>query len=180
MRFIAGLSGSLLVLALAVTGCGSGDPDKKSKDASSGSSGDKAEGVTVDACALLTPADLETTFGGPFDDGELTHQEETGADQCHWTSADGPEEMTFSIAVVSRAGLGGDLESSGMTVAELFEQAKTAYPNAVAMDLGDQSYAAVSEVQVLDGDRWYSFTAYLGAGADPLDGLKELAAHVVG
>jgi len=179
MRFLAGLSASLLLVALAVTGCGDDGSDDESKDTSSASSGDQAEGVTVDACALLTPADVETAFGSPFDDGELSHQE-TGADQCVWKSTDASEEMTFSVAVVRQDGLDSSLESSGQTVAELFEQTKAAYPNAEALNLGDEAYAAVSEVQVLDSDTWYSLTAYLGAGVDPLDELKQLAALAVG
>lgn len=184
MRIRTGVSGSLLVLALAIAGCGGDEPDQESKDTSSAPSDapsdDPAEGATVDACTLVTSADLEETFDSSFDGGELTHHAETGADQCLWTTTDTASPETFAVTVLREDGLDGTLETSGMSLAELFEQAKSAYPNAEAVDLGDAAYAAVSEVQVLDGDTWYSFTAYLGAGGEPLDELEELAAQVVG
>jgi hypothetical protein len=170
MRILTGL----LVLALAVTGCGSDDPEPQGA-----TYGDKAEGVKVDACKLLTPADLEAAFGSPFGDGELSHKE-SGADQCAWTSTDAAQAKTFSIAVLREDGLDETHKSAGQSLADVFKQTKAAYPNAEPVNLGDEAYAAVSEVQVLDADTWYSFTAYLGAGIDPLGGLKKLATQVVG
>lgn len=178
MRIRTGVSGSLLVL-LTLTGCGSDEPDMESKDSSSAPSDDRGEGAIVDVCTLLSAADLDATFGSSFDEGELIHHEETGADQCLWTSTDTPSPEIFSVTVLRQDGLEGTLETSGMSLADLFERAKMAYPNAEDVDLGDEAYAAVSEVQVLAGDTWYSFTAYLGAGGDPLDELEELAAQVV-
>lgn len=179
MRILTGLSGSLLVLALALTGCGSDDPDKESEDASSAPSVDRGEGATVDACELLTPADLEAKLGSPFDDGELIHQEETGADHCVWTSTDAAAAETFSVIVLRQDGLGGELKTSGMSLAQLFEQTKLAYPDAEPLNLGDEAYIAVREVQVLADETWYSFTFY-GTGDTAVEGLKELAAQVVG
>lgn len=177
MRILAGLSGSLLVLALAATGCGSDEPDKESDDPASAASGDP--GATVDVCTLLTPADLEAKFGSQFDDGEVTHEEGTGADQCVWTSTATGSAETFSFTVLSQDGLAGELEASGMTVAELFERTKLAYPNAEPLELGDESYISVKEVQVLAGDTWYSLSFH-GTSGTAVDGLKELAAQVVG
>lgn len=160
MRMLTGLP--LLVLALAVTGCG-----------------DDGEKESAGVCALVPGAEMEKAFGSPFGQGKLTHEDSTGADQCSWTSS-GSASKTFAVTVLRQDGLEGDFAAGGRTVAQLFEQAKAAYPNAKPLQLGDESYAAVSEVQVLDGDTWYSFTAYLGAGADPIDALTTLAARVVG
>ncbi|MFI6503944.1 hypothetical protein [Nonomuraea typhae] len=156
MRILTGLSGSLLVLALTLTGCAS-----------------------KDACTLLAAGDLEAAFGRPFGDGKPTHQEDTGADQCAWTSTDAAPGVTFSITVLSQDRLAGAFKTSGMTLAELFEQSKLAYPNAEAVDLGDAAYAAVGEVQVLDGGAWYSLSVH-GAGDGAVGGLKELAERVAG
>lgn len=179
MRILTGLSGSLLALALVLTGCGSDDSEKEPKDSSSASNGDKSEDVNVDACKLLAAADLEEQFGSPFGDGDLTHQEETGGDQCVWTSTEAGSAETFSIIVLRQDGLGGVLETSGMSLAELFEQTKLAYPNAEAIDLGDEAYISVHEVQVLDGDTWYSLSFH-GTSDTAVDGLKALAAQVAG
>ncbi|MEU7003588.1 hypothetical protein [Nonomuraea sp. NPDC046570] len=179
MRFLTGLSGSLLVFALTVTGCGGDGAGKDAKDTPSASPGDKSADAGEDVCKLLTPGDLKATFGSPFGDGKLTHQEDTGADQCVWTSAGAASGATFSITVLSQDRLAGVFKSNGTSVTELFEQTKLAYPNAEAVDLGDEAFAAVSEVQVLDRDTWYSLSFH-GAGDGAVDGLKKLATQVVG
>jgi hypothetical protein len=179
MRIVTGLAGPLLVLALAVTGCGNDNAGKASKAGASPSTGDKSAGVIVDACKLLTPADLKAKFGSPFDDGELTHQEDSGADLCVWTSTDGSPAKTFSTTVLRQKGVDEAFGTSGLTVAQLFEQGKAAYPNAKPVHLGDEAYVAVTEVQVLDGGTWYSFSVH-GADEGAVEGVKELAAQVVG
>jgi len=175
MRIRTGLSGILLVLALGLTGCGGNDSAGATKATPSASAAATSDGV----CKLLTPADLEAKFGSAFGDGVSSHQE-TGADQCLWTTKDATPAKTFSITVLHQNNLDGALKSSGMDVAALFKQAKAAYPKAVSVDLGDEAYASPSEVQVLDGDTWYSFSAFLGTGNAAADILQDLAARVVG
>jgi len=175
MRIRTGLSGAFVVLALVLAGCGSGDSDAAAKGAPSASKAGKSEG----ACALLTPAEVGAKFGSTFGDGVPTRQE-TGADVCVWTSTSGTPAKTFSITVLRQGNVEGALKSSGLQVPELFAQAKAAYPKAEKIDLGDAAYATAGEVQVLDGDTWYSFSAYLGAGRTAVDGLKQLATQVVG
>lgn len=181
MRILTGLSGSMLVLALAVTGCGS-DSDKEPQGTSSSDpSGAATAGVITDACKLVTPGNLEATFGSPFGDGKLAHQTDSGADQCVWTSTGSAAEQTFSVIVLRQAGVDEAFGSGGLTVAQLFEQTKAAYPNAEPVELGDEAYASVTEVQVLANATWYSFSLYGGSDSDSaLDGVKGLAAQVVG
>jgi hypothetical protein len=175
MRIRSGLPGALLVLALGLSGCGGNDSAGATKATPSASAGGKSTG----ACTLLTVAELQAKFGSAFGDGVPTHQE-TGADLCVWTSTNASPAKTFSITVLRQDGLDGDLKSSGLRVPELFEQTKAAYPKAKPLDLGDEAYASPSEVQVLDGDTWYSFSAFLGTGSDAVAVLKDLAAQVVG
>ncbi|MEU5863254.1 DUF3558 family protein [Nonomuraea sp. NPDC047529] len=181
MRILAGVSGSLLVLALAVTGCGGDGDGEEAKGAPSaspvGTSKSRSADAGADACKLMTAGDLEAAFGGPFGDGKPAHQEDTGADQCVWTSAGAASGSTFSITVLHQDRLAGVFKSNGMSVADLFEQAKLAYPKAEAVDLGDKAFAAVGELQVLDHDTWYSLSFH---GAGSVGGLKKLAARVVG
>jgi hypothetical protein len=177
MRTVAVASGSLLVLGLALSGCG--NSDEAAKSTPSATIANKSSAATVDACKLLTPGGLEQRFGVSFGDGALTHQEETGSDQCVWTSSGGASTTTFSLTVLRQDGLRGDLKSSGMTLAQLFEQTKGAYPKAKPIDLGDQAYIAAREVQVLAGDTWYSFSFH-GPDDTGVDGLKAVAAQVVG
>lgn len=175
MRIVTGLSGSLFVLALALTGCGS-DSDKESNDSPSTSSGAEP----LDTCTLLTAADLQKVFASPFDDGELTHQEQTGGDQCVWTNKDAPPVKTFSITVLRQDALGGAFKSAGVKVSELHQQGKDLMPDAEEIDLGDDAYLAGTTLAVLDGDTQYSFSTFLGTSDEALAGLKALAAQVVG
>lgn len=188
MRIVTGISGSLLVLTFALTGCGSDDSDKKSNDATAQSSdsesekdSDSSSSEPLDACGLLTPADLEKAFGAAFDVGEPTHQEQTGGDQCVWTDADdAPPVKTFSITVYREGALGGALEASGISVEELHEQNKEAFAPVEEIDLGDDAYLAKTELAVLDGDTLYSFSTFLGTSAEAIAGMKTLATQVVG
>ncbi|TCC65850.1 hypothetical protein E0H73_02660 [Kribbella pittospori] len=175
MRTVAAVTGSLLVLVLALSGCG--NSDETAKGTPSANVEDKSAGAA--ACKLLTPGGLEQQFGVSFGDGVPSHQEETGSDQCVWTSSGGVSTTTFSLTVLRQDGLRGDLKSSGMTLAQLFQQTKGAYPKAKAIDLGDQAYIAAREVQVLAGDTWYSFSFH-GPDDTGVDGLKAVAAQVVG
>lgn len=177
MRTVAAVPGSLLVLGLALSGCG--NSDEAANSTPSAPVANTSGAATVDACKLLTPGGLEQRFGVSFGAGALTHQEETGSDQCVWTSSGGASTTTFSLTVLRQDGLRGDLKSSGMTLAQLFEQTKGAYPKAKPIDLGDQAYIAAREVQVLAGDTWYSFSFH-GPDGTGVDGLKAVAAQVVG
>lgn len=177
MKTVAGLCGTLVVLTLVLGGCG--DSGEAAQGTPSATVADKSSAATVDVCKLLTPGGLEQQFGISFGDGVPAHQEETGSDQCVWTSSGGSPATTFSVTVLRQDGLRGDLKSSGMTLAQLFEQTKGAYPKAKAIDLGDQAYIAAREVQVLAGDTWYSFSFH-GPDDTGVDGLKALAAQVVG
>jgi len=186
MRISTGLSGSLLVLALAVTGCGgSDDKDKGSTDKSTtsdnGDDKDTSSSEPLDVCALITTADLQKQFGSPFDEGELTHQEQTGGDQCVWSNSDAPPVKTFSITVMRADSLEGAIAASGISLEELYEQTKDAYPDAEEIDgLGDDAFISGSEIQVLDGDTTYAFSTFLGTSDTAITGLKALAAQVVG
>ena len=182
MRITTGISGTLFVLALALTGCGGGDDDKKSTGSSS--SKDDNDGTSssepLDVCKLITTADLEQQFGSPFDEGELTHQEQTGGDQCVWTNSDAPPVKTFSITVLRQDSLEGAIKKSGLTVEQLFDQTRAAFEDAEDYDLGDKAFIAGSEIQVLEGETSYSFSTFLGTSDTALTGLKALAAQVVG
>lgn len=186
MRIVPRIAVPLLVATFALTGCGS-DDDKKADEPSSSSApgaGESSDPSSAsgpfDACSLLTPADLKKAFGSPFDDGDLTHQEQTGGDQCVWTNEDAPPVKTFSITVLRQGSLEGAIKSSGLSVAELHAQTKAVYTDAVPIDLGDDAYLAKTELAVLKGDTLYTFSTFLGTSSTAISGLKTLAAQVVG
>jgi hypothetical protein len=188
MRIRTCLLGALLVLGLAVSGCGGDDSDKSSKSTSatgssndsSKDSGDDSSSESLDVCGMLTPADLQGAFGSPFEQGELTHQEQTGGDQCVWTNTDAPPVKTFSLTVLRQDSLDGAIKASGLSVEELHEQTKAVYPDAEPIDLGDDAYLAKTELAVLDGETLYSFSTFLGTSDEAIAGMKTLAAKVVG
>jgi hypothetical protein len=139
---------------------------------------DAPEGA-LDVCALLTPADLEAAFGGVWEAGSLTHQEQTGADQCVWGNVDVPPVKTFSIVIYREGHLNPAWEDNGLTVASLFEQTKEVYEVEEELELGDEAYRAGSTIAVLDGDVSYSFDTFLGTSDEALAGLRKLAEQVV-
>jgi hypothetical protein len=193
MRITTGLCGSLLVLALSVSGCGGGS-DAKSGDASTAKPGggsstaasDKPSGGestatgALDVCTLLTAADLQKAFGSPFDGGDATHQDQTGADQCVWVNTDAPPIKAFSLTVLRQGAIAGALKEGGVTVTSLHASAKAAFGDAVAVDLGDDAYLSGTTLAVLDGDTEYTFNTGFGTSDQAISGMKSLAAQVVG
>lgn len=185
MRIASGVSATLAVAALLLSGCGSDDDKSADGAPSSGPAAEEsnssgAAAGPLDACTLLTPADLKQAFGSPFNEGDLTHQDQTGGDQCVWTNEDAPPVKTFSITVLRQGSLEGAIKSSGLSVSELHAQTKAVYPDAVPIDLGDDAYLAETELAVLKGDTLYTFSTFLGTSDTAISGLKALAAQVVG
>jgi hypothetical protein len=193
MRLTSAVSGAFLVMVLALSGCGGDDDSDGGSDDTSGSeagdsgdSGDSGSDVgdggdeALDVCGLLTADDLEEVFGSPFDDGEATHQEQTGGDQCVWSNTDPPPVKIFSITVLREGHLSETFEDGGVTVKGLFEDTKALMTDVEDIDLGDDAYLAGSELAVLDGDTSYSFSTVLGTSPEAIAGLKTLAEQVVG
>jgi hypothetical protein len=191
MKIRTGLLGALLVLGLVVTGCGGDDSDKKSDststtepsdsaDSGDDSGDDASSSGPLDVCGLLTTADLQREFGSPFGEGELTHQDETGADQCVWTNTDVPPVKTFSLTVLRQGALGGSFKAADVKVEKLHADSKAAFPDAEELDLGDDSYISGTTLAVLKGDTEYTFNTVFGTSATAIEGMKKLAAQVVG
>ncbi len=197
MRLTSWLSGIFLVLAVALTGCGGDDSDGGSDDTSSsdssagdssdeeseGSGGDDSgddsgDGV-LDVCGMVSTADLEGIFASPFDEGEFTHQEQTGGDQCVWSNSDAPPVKIISISVLRDGHMSEAFESGGVTVESLFEDTKGYMTDPEDLDLGDSSYLSGSQISVLDGDSLYDFSVS-GTSAEAIEGLRTLAEQVVG
>ena len=186
MRISSVISGSTLVLLLALAGCGGDDSgggsdggDSSDKEQSS-DSGDSGSGEKVDVCGLLSASDLEAAFGSPFDDGEATHLEQTGGDQCVWGNTDAPPVKVFSLTVMREGELSDMFEEAGVTVESLHDETRAAMPDAEDIDLGDDAYLSGSTLAVLDGDTSYSFSTTTGTSAEAIEGMKSLAEQVVG
>lgn len=186
MRITTGLTGALLVLALAASGCGGSGTKAQGSTGSGKPSPARTSSPTaqatgpLDVCALLTPADLQRAFAAAFDAGAPSHQDQTGADQCVWTGTDAPPVRTFSVTVLRQGSIAGALKDSGMGVQELHASAKAALGNVEKVDLGDDAYLSGTTLAVLKGDTEYTFSTAFGTGAQAVSGMKELAAKVVG
>lgn len=187
MRISTALGASLLALTIALAGCGDdsdGDSGSGSGDdpggtsQNGGGSGDDGP-AEVDVCALVTTADLEAAFGSPFDEGEATHQEQTGGDQCVWSNSDAPPVKVVSITLLREGHLSDAFADNGVTVTSLYEDTKGYSPDAESVDLGDDAYLAGSLLEVLDGDSYYSFSV-TGTSDEAIEGMKTLAEKVVG
>ncbi|NYJ03509.1 hypothetical protein HNR19_004207 [Nocardioides thalensis] len=185
MRTSTLLGATLLSLTLALAGCGDDAGDDDSGGTSQGggdSGGDGGDGdgpEQVDVCSLVTTADLEEAFGSPFDEGESTHQEQTGGDQCVWSNTDAPPVKVVSITLLREGHLSEMFADNGVTVQSLYEDTKGYSPDAEPVDLGDDAYLAGSLLEVLDGDDYYSFSV-TGTSDEAIEGMRSLAEQVVG
>ncbi len=195
MRLTAVFSGLFLTFALALTGCGGDDSDGDSgsddtdssasadpgdsPDDESEDSGDGSDDDVLDVCGMVSTADLEELFASPFDEGEFTHQEQTGGDQCVWSNSDAPPVKIISISVLRQDHLSEAFESGGVTVQSLFEDTKGYMTDVEELDLGDSSYLSGSQISVLDAD---SLTDISVSGTSPeaIAGLRSLAEQVIG
>jgi hypothetical protein len=183
MRITTLLAGSLLVLSLTACGgddSGGGSAQDGSGDDSGSEEGGDAGSEEVDVCGLITTADLEEAFGSPFDEGEATHQEQTGGDQCVWSNTDAPPVKVFSITLLREGHLSDAFEGADVTVQSLYEDTKSYSPEAEEVDLGDDAYLSGSLLEVLDGDDYYSFSTTTGDSAEAIEGMRSLAEKVVG
>ena len=211
MRLTRGVSGSVLVLLLALSGCGGdgsdddkadsddtsasasggtsidadaedpADPDAEGDDGAEGGegSGDEVRGDQVDVCDLVSPADLEAAFGSPFGEGEFTHQEQTGGDQCVWSSDTRPIKL-FSATILREGHLEGALGEAGASVQQLHKDSRALVPDAEDVDLGDDAYLWGTTLSVLDGDTSYTFTTTSRGSAEAIAAMKTLAEQIVG
>ena len=187
MRITTALSGLLLALGLALTGCGGDDPDdtnasddgSSQDDSSEGDEPDADDAEEVDVCALVSTADLESLFGSPFDEGEATHHEQTGGDQCVWSNTDAPPVKVISIALQRDGHFPEGFGGGDYTVQQLHEETKEYATDIEELDLGDDAYLSGSQVAVLDGDSSWSISV-TGTSPEAIEGLKKLAEQVVG
>jgi hypothetical protein len=197
MRLTSAISTPLLVLTLALAGCGgddSGDDDSTADDAPSSQAPDDETDAPdepdepeddgpeqVDVCELITTADLEAAFGSPFDEGEFTHQEQTGGDQCVWGNTDAPPVKIFSVTVIRDGHLSEGFEAAGVTAKSLHEDTKALTPDTEAVDgLGDDAYLAGTQLAVLDGGSYWTFSTTTGTSPEALAGMKSLAEKILG
>jgi hypothetical protein len=196
MRLTSAISAPLLVLTLALAGCGgddSGDDDSTADDAPSSQAPDDETDAPdepdepddgpeqVEVCELITTADLEEAFGSPFDEGEFTHQEQTGGDQCVWGNTDAPPVKVFSVTVLRDGHLSEGFEGAGVTAESLHEDTKALTPDTEPVDgLGDDAYLAGTQLAVLDGGSYWTFSTTTGDSPEAIAGMKSLAEKILG
>lgn len=87
------LSFVVLAAALAMTGCG-GDKPAESKS-SEGSSASPAPGTPIDACTLISAADITKLLGKPIDGRSIGGGPDAPA--CTWENRDTYESVTVEI-----------------------------------------------------------------------------------
>jgi hypothetical protein len=200
MSKLTGLFLAFLLATFGVTGCGGDESDDSGSDSSGsadradadsgedsgddsgddsgGDSGDSGDDV-FDVCGLLEVADLEAAFGPPWDEGEATHMEQTGGDQCIWGNSNPPPVKQFSVVVYRDGHFSEGFESAGITVESLYNDTKELMTDIEELDLGDDSYISGSTIHVLDGDMSYEFSTVLGTSPEAVAGLRTLAEQVM-
>lgn len=83
----------VLAAGLALAGCGADTP--AASDSATQSSGPPAPGTPIDACALVSPADIEKLLGEPVEGKSIGAGPETPA--CTWENRETYESVTVEI-----------------------------------------------------------------------------------
>lgn len=180
MRTSRALVPFLLTAAVALTACGGGDDgddgsgDGGSSGAGSGATASESAAAEVEACDLLSPADVEAAVGVPVHEGVPSSGPSAtggGYTSCIWQSAD-PESVG---------------NSATLTVYDNTAAADSAREDdAVDVEgIGDAAYSgSVSSVWVYVGDRsffaqWYVFGTFDDEGLAQSEALAEAAADAL-
>jgi Protein of unknown function (DUF3558) len=85
----------VLTTALALAGCGGSGDKAPSSDQSSASSAAPAAGSAIDACKLISAADIAKLLGKPIDGKSIAAGPDTPA--CTWENRDTYESVTLEI-----------------------------------------------------------------------------------
>ena len=170
------------ITAGLVTACGGGSDSGGGGDAPSAATKavSKHDSSPLDVCALVDRADLDRLFEDTFGEGELVHLEQTGGDQCVWNNGEKLPIKQFSVSIWREEARSENFADGEVTAAKLWAAQKEYADDAQAVDLGDDAYLSGSALEVLDGKTIYSFTTVGGQSAMAIDGMKEIAAGVVG
>jgi hypothetical protein len=132
------------------------------------------EGGPLDVCALVSSADVGAAFGVEFDDGELTHLDQTGGDHCIWNALDPMTVQMFSLSVQRDRDLPDEWHDNGIDAERLFDETRSMDGDGVDMALGEKAYASGSTVHVFYDDTIYDFMT-VGDTPEDIAGVQALA-----
>ena len=177
----------LVVLLLALAGCGSSKP-AASQPAAQAPSQPPAQSLVstkIDACTLLTKADAEQILGKPVDDPTHPVQgnETFSVDSCEYKVTGGTalDNATLIVTVPSN----GDLATAQTAFDTGKQQAQAAY-NAAPVDVpgvGDTAYwvgGAGNNLSILKGNVNVTLSASTQKGDAPSQAILDLAKVVLG
>lgn len=175
---------SLLLCTLLVwfAGCSSSRPTSNSN----GASNTRTIGVNdkptrkLDACSLLTKADVESFLGEPVGAPATTHTEALGntVTQCRYSASSGDKRVGLLLRQASTAD----------EAAKIFKQARDAAKELSGAEpqvidgLGESAYwtgGNLKQLNVLKGDAWLIITATSGNGANPLEASKNVSRKIL-
>ena len=159
------------------TAADDGSTDDTAADDDGGDDG--GESAAVDACSLITTAELEQIIGSPYGEGAPTVQADTGSSQCTWTNTDAPPIKDISVVVDTTDSIeGGILGQAIDTAADYYEVQKNNYAVDEDLDIGDEAFRAGGTVVVLDGDTLYTVLSLTGTDDAAVAAVKAVAEAV--
>lgn len=176
---------SLLLCTLLVwfASCSSSRPTSNSN----GASNTRTIGVNdkptrkLDACSLLTKADVESFLGEPVGAPATTHTEAMGntVTQCRYSAPSGNKRVGLLLRQAPTTD----------EAAKIFRQARDTSKELSGTEpqvidgLGESAYwtgGNLKQLNVLKGDAWLIITASPGNGTDPLEASKNVSRKVLG
>jgi hypothetical protein len=171
-----------LTLTVFAAGCSSGPSTNKANPTpnsqTAGSSGRSTQ--KIDACNLLTKADVESFLAEPVGTPATTHTEAMGnmVTQCRYSAPTGNKRVGLLLRQASTVD----------EAAKIFKQARDTSKELSGADpqvidgLGDSAYwtgGNLKQLNVLKGDAWLIITASAGNGTDPLEANKSVSRKIL-
>jgi hypothetical protein len=163
-----------VLTALTLLGAACGDDDDSGSDPtiedtggddSAGDDGstegvatdDGGESEPVDACSLITTAELEEIVGSPYSEGSPAADADTGSSRCTWTNTDASPVRQITVVVDTTDSIQRGLLGQALGDAEEYYEAQKANLTVdEELDIGDEAFRVGSNVVVLDGDTLYN------------------------
>jgi hypothetical protein len=171
-----------LTLTVLAAACSSGTSTNKSNSGPNSQTAGSSDKSTqkIDACSLLTKADVESLLAEPVGAPATTHTEAMGntVTQCRYSAPAGNKRVGLLLRQAATAD----------EAAKIFRQARDASKELSGADpqmidgLGESAYwtgGNLRQLNVLKGDAWLIITASPGNGTDPLEVSKSVSRKIL-
>lgn len=171
-----------LTFTVLTTGCSSGTSTNKPNSGPNSQTAGSSDKSTqkIDACSLLTKADVESFLAEPVGTPATTHTEAMGntVTQCRYSALAGNKRVGLLLRQAATADEAGKVFKQARDTAKELSGAE---PQSID-GLGESAYwtgGNLKQLNVLKNDAWLIITASAGNGTDPLEASKNVSRKIL-